>query len=190
MIGIVQKYGEEGDQPIVELLSNCDRFIDIMNARQEKGCYNINGPRHELLDELMTILEFFSNEKKNSFKAIYYYLTPQTHKDLCWTIFGIVGMCKTYLSTSSERAIDQKRHGSDCCEHHFANGTNSNTNGCLADFRSFTAKSTDVRAQTFHGRSKENTSGDRSYFGSELTSKLHKTTHNRDQKRSFKLKNK
>ena len=46
MIGIVKKYGKEGGQPIVELLSNCDRFIDIMNARQEKGCYNINGPRH------------------------------------------------------------------------------------------------------------------------------------------------
>ena len=32
MIGIVKKYGKEGGQPIVELLSNCNRFIDIMNA--------------------------------------------------------------------------------------------------------------------------------------------------------------
>ena len=74
----------------------------------------------------MTILEFFSNEK-NPLEATRY-LTPQTHEDLCWAIFGIVGMYKTYLSTSTWRVIDQKQHGgSDCCEHHFANGRNSNT---------------------------------------------------------------
>mmetsp|Transcript_60256 Transcript_60256/g.67402 ORF Transcript_60256/g.67402 Transcript_60256/m.67402 type:complete len:88 (-) Transcript_60256:9-272(-) len=85
--------------------------------------------------------------------------------------------------------MDQGRAGSDCCEHHFGNCANNNVSGNLSDFRSFTTKSTNIRTNTFHNRSKTNTSGIKGNFhGAKLFNKIQTaTTATRGRNNSYKL---
>ena len=54
---MVEMYGDnEQDQAIVPLLRHVNSFIDIMNARCEKNCRNINHVNHQHLIDLLDIL--------------------------------------------------------------------------------------------------------------------------------------
>ena len=61
---MVENYGGTSIQAIVPLLRHVDKFVDIMNARREKDCHNINCTTHPHLDELLEILEYFVAWKK------------------------------------------------------------------------------------------------------------------------------
>ena len=115
------------------------------------------------------------------------FIPKYSYEDLCWTIFGLVGLCQKYLRTDGSRMLDQKRHGSDCCEHHFANCVNNNPNASLSDFRSYSARSTGIRANMFHSRVKTNTAGDTDICGRELMQPLSKSTTKRGTDTSFKI---
>jgi hypothetical protein len=57
------------------------------------------------------------------------HILPQTHEDLRWLVFGIVGYAALYLKEDGSVVVDQGRFGSDTMEHLFAlirAGNNSN----------------------------------------------------------------
>ena len=48
------------------------------------------------------------------------FITWQSHEDLRWLVFGIVGYAALYLKNDCSLAVDQGRFGSDTMEHLFA----------------------------------------------------------------------
>ena len=189
-IKVVENWGDgDRDLKVIPLLTNMDRFIDIMNGSGNKNCHHINSPDHHHLDELLEILDFFRLWKNQKEEKPLSFITSQSYEDFQWTILGLVGICKQYLSPEKYRVIDQRRAGSDCIENHFANCNHSCPNGSLSEFRSASAKATGVNANTFTGRNfaKNNSSGDKLIHGSELFALLTKVNTHRSSKQSFKL---
>ena len=96
--GGISKYSSQ-----IEVIKKVDRLVDIcnntsMSNRNEfKGCEMINSPDHFHLEELFDILELFSEWRAEAGKNQEEFITWQSYEDLCWLVFGIVGMAKTYL---------------------------------------------------------------------------------------------
>ena len=66
----------------------------------------IDSPDHEHLDELLQILLTFQKWKKD-IKDPKAYIPWQSDEDLCWLIFSIVGISKTYLKADKSRVLVQ-----------------------------------------------------------------------------------
>ena len=142
---------------------------------------------------MLDILTWFAEWKGEHICEIelhpFRFIPSQSYQDLAWTVLGVVGFSTLYLKQDKTRVMDQGRAGSDCCEHHFGNCANNNVSGNLSDFRSFTAKSTNIRTNTFHNPSRTYTSDDKgNYHGTELFAPIQTSTAaNRDRKDSHKL---
>jgi len=135
MVDMIRDYCADGNGNIeqyeswIELLLSVDRLVDICNgygveqkthSKRFRNAGPIDKPRHEMVLELLKILQLFESWKDQcgGFKKTY--LTRQTHEDLRWLIFGIVGYAALYLKEDGSIVVDQGRFGSDTMEHLFA----------------------------------------------------------------------
>jgi hypothetical protein len=74
---------------------------------------------------------------------------------------GTAGFAKYYLRHDGSRIFDQRRAGSDACEHHFANITNMGAQTSIAQMRVASAASAVVRMDgNLYKKKKANTGGD------------------------------
>lgn len=135
MVEMIKEYCTDGKgdikqyEPMIELLSSVDRLVDICNgygveqkthSNKKRNAGPIDKPRHGMVLELLKTLQLFESWKDQcgGFKKTY--LTRQTHEDLRWLVFGIVGYAALYLKEDGSVVVDQGRFGSDTMEHLFA----------------------------------------------------------------------
>lgn len=193
----------EGYASLRALATRVDCLVDIVNATHMhngkcKGCKDIDIPDHEHITEMLEIVEWFtewyeqSEETRSEVtrkvaKATgwkpkkgtnIWYVPKSTYEDLCWLVLGLSGIAVTYLKTDGSRVLDQSRSGSDTCKHTFASIPNANCNPTLLDARKPVAKASVVKANTFHGTSRANTSGTKRMNVVELNSPLLKKIKN------------
>ena len=179
MIQLIDKYAPDPDNFVAmkAILGALDRFIDIINAKMEnrgihKGCHIINSPHHPHLTELIEIAKIFG-EWKNENAGSSHFIPQSTYEDICWAVFGTVGMAKTYLFVDGKRKMNQAKSGSDPCEHHFGNINDQNANANAGERRSYSAKSTASRGHTLHHHNKTNSSGkQQGYVTAEVTTEM------------------
>ena len=117
----------------------CDRLVDIWNANYSKKIECINSPNHDHVKELHIILLLFSKWKKGC-NTKFEFITNESWEDLCWLVYGIKGLSKEYLKEDKSRRMNQRRGGSDVCEHEFAAFRQSNSNGTEYDLRGIEAR--------------------------------------------------
>ena len=67
-------------------------------------------------------------------------ITRQTYEDLQWMIFSVVGVACKYLDKDKSKKINQKRSGTDVCEHFFAKVRQTNPCPTLMQCREITSK--------------------------------------------------
>jgi hypothetical protein len=102
-----------------------DKIVDIFNGTQHnskgeaKYCENIDRPSHPLLQELLEHLALFAEWKKEAGKNTNSFLPQSTYEDLCWMIFGLVGLSQNYLKADKSRVLVQRRLSTDNVEHTF-----------------------------------------------------------------------
>jgi hypothetical protein len=181
MIELIDNYAPDPEKfeggAMTEVLNALDRFIDIINAKMEnrgkhKGCHIINAPHHPHLKELIEIAKIFG-EWKNENTGSSHFIPQSTYEDICWAVFGIVGMAKTYLFVDEKRKMNQAISGSDPCEHHFGNINDQNANANAGEMRSYSAKSTASRGHTLQHHNKTNSSGkQQGYVTAEVTTAM------------------
>ena len=145
---IVQKYA-----PLRTIIQSCDRLVDIWNANHGKKCKCIDSPIHPHIKELHAILLVFA-EWKNSCKSKNEFITNESWEDLCWMIYGIIGMSLIYLRKDGSQRMMQRRGGSDCCENEFAAFRQSNSNGTEYDIRGIEARRSAYRGHNVSSFSK------------------------------------
>jgi hypothetical protein len=167
--------GAELYAPLRCIVVSCDRLVDIMNARRDKGCSRIDSPNHPHLNELESILKTFAEWEQDaaSHDSPESFLPWTMSEDIKWLCLSTIGLAKFYLKEDNSRVMAQDRSGSDVCEHHFANVKSKNPNPTAADANNATSKSTAVRAHTFAVGAKTNTAGSKLYR-SEITQPLSK----------------
>ena len=165
---------------ILKIIEKSDRFVDISNATGmnklgvQKGCECIDSPYPAHLQELLSILMFFCTWKKEAGENVNDYLPWQSHKDFCWTIFGIAGILVKYLKKYKSQVMKKRTGGPDDCEHEFAGIKQKNNKPTHQDCKNISSCRTGVRTCAFTTINKSNTSGDTSIFTEELTAHLEK----------------
>ena len=153
-------------------------MVDICNATgmsnrgEFKGCEIINSPKHKHLQELINILLIFCEWKHEAGTDEKKDISWQSHEDLCWLVFGIVGKAVTYLKEDKSRTMNQHADGTDDCEHEFAHMKGKNNKPTQKDCREMTSRATGVRSAVFTTVNKSNTRGDKDIYCDEITSKL------------------
>ena len=70
--------------------------------------------------ELLKTLQLLEQWRKECGGYNNKFITWQTHEDLRWLVFGIVGYAALYLKNDGSEVADQGRFGSDSMEHLFA----------------------------------------------------------------------
>ena len=145
---LVQKYA-----PLRTIVQSCNRLVDIWNANHDKKCKCIDSPVHSHVKELHSILLVFA-EWKNSCKSKNEFITNESWEDLCWMIYGIIGISSIYLRKDESRRMMQRRGGSDCCENEFAAFRQSNSNGTEYDIRGIEARRSAYRGHNVSNFSK------------------------------------
>ena len=193
----------EGYASLHELAKHMEWLVEIINSTRmhngkHKGCEAINSPDQEHITEMLQILEWFgvwyeqseakrlevahataaASGKRLKKGTNIWFVPKSTFEDLAWLVLGLSGIAVTYLKANKSRVLDQSRSGSDTCEHTFASIRNSNCNPTLSDARKLVAKASGVKANTFHGISRANTSGSKRMNLSELHSPMIKKIKN------------
>jgi hypothetical protein len=150
MIDMIRDFCKAGNGEIeeyegwIELLSAVDRLVDICNAygsdqittsKRKRNATPLNKPRDEQVLELLKTLQLFERWKTECGGYNNKFITWQTHEDLRWLVFGIVGYAALYLKEDGSVVADQGRFGSDTMEHLFAliRAGNSNPNNQQAN---------------------------------------------------------
>ena len=157
--------GKDLYAPLAELLEKMDRFIDIvnctrMNGSRHKGCEPIDAPSHKHVRELLDTAVYLEEWRVECGGFTDQFITKETFEDLCWTIFGIVGVALTYLKEDKSRVMYQQRSGSDVCEHHFSMFRSGNVNPTIDACRQASAKSNSaIDTHLFRVNSKANSGG-------------------------------
>ena len=146
----------------------------MSNCGVQKGCKCIDSPNHKHFEELLDILTVFCEWKSEVGKNTDEYITWQSHEGLCWLVFSLVGISKTYLKEDCSRVMVQRRAGTDDCEHEFAGIKVRNQKPTLQDAREITARRTGSRTSCFTTVNKSNTSGDKTIYIHELTETIKK----------------
>jgi hypothetical protein len=114
-------------QSLRRVIVKVDRLVDICNGTREnhkgvkKGCHNLNSPKHPLVKELLDILALFAKWKGEAGRDTKRFIPWQSYEDLCWIVFGFVGLAQTYLSEDFTRRLVQRRGSTDVLEHLFGN---------------------------------------------------------------------
>lgn len=103
----------------------------------------------------------FSEWKTEAGKNTEKFVPLSTFEDLTWLFVGTIGLCKSFLKEEKSRTLGQHCHGSDVCEHHFANCRMKNGSINKQGMDSCTVNSTNRRANAFNMEKKINTSGDK-----------------------------
>ena len=130
----IEKFkGDEQDKvkaeygPLMEIVAQIDRLVDICNGNRAKGCEWINSPNHKHIKELRQVLTLFHKWRESSEEANEF-ITWQSWEDLLSLVYGIEGVAKMYLHEDGSRKMVQRLGGTDCCENQFSaiRGMNSN----------------------------------------------------------------
>ena len=76
-----------------------DRFIDIMNAKKEKGCYYVNSPNNPQLFELLNYVKFLCKwrDQSRSYGNKYFYFADSTHQNTLWMTLSLLYVGKRHL---------------------------------------------------------------------------------------------
>eukprot|EP00978_Attheya_sp_CCMP212_P047092 scaffold421221_cov91-Attheya_sp.AAC.2 len=183
MIQLIDEYSEKCGgvseyAPSREIIASLDRLIDICNNTGMsgnnvfKGCEPICSPTHSHLPELARILMLFTEWKNEAGSNKDAFISQQSYEDLTWLVFGFTGIAQSYLDEDGSKVMIQKRGGSDCCEHHFADLKCSNRRGGIDESRKSSARAAGVTSCTFSGSSKTNTSGDKQLLKREINSPM------------------
>lgn len=157
--------GKDLYAPLAELLEKMDRFIDIvnctrMNGSRYKGCEPIDAPSHNHVKELLDTSAYLESWRAECGGFTDEFITKETFEDLCWTVFGIVGVALTYLKEDKSRVMYQQRSGSDVCEHHFSMIRSGNVNPTIDACRQASARSNSaIDTHLFRTKSKANSGG-------------------------------
>jgi hypothetical protein len=107
----------------------------ITTSKRKRKATPLNKPRDEQVLELLKTLQLFERWKTECGGYNNKFITWQTHEDLRWLVFGIVGYAALYLKEDGSVVADQGRFGSDTMEHLFAliRAGNSNPNNQQAN---------------------------------------------------------
>ena len=92
----------------------------MSNRGENKGCEILNSPSHFHLQELLNILITFTEWKNEAGVNVKEFVPWQTYEDLCYLIFGLVGLSRCYLQEDKGWTLVQRKNGSDDVEHEFA----------------------------------------------------------------------
>ena len=168
MVRMIKDFCEQDDEYIeewsalIDVLERIDRLVDICNARLDRGAECLNCPQHKQIFELFSVLQLFEEWKKQVGGFTSEFITRQTYEDLQWLIFGMVGVSCTYLKEDKSRWMNQRRGGSDVCEHFFAKVRQNNTLPTLQQCREITSKISGLSITSnhlFNFNNKSNTAG-------------------------------
>ena len=170
-------------EPLIAIIRNVDKLIDIWNARSDKKCGMIDCPNHSHITELREILDIFEewrNESKEN-GGVYSFIPNESWEDLCWLVYGIEGVATTYLKDNKSLVMHQKNGGSDVCEHNFADTRARNQNPDTQSTNSILGRRAGLRAQMngneFNLRPKSNSGrGDKPDLGALCAAIHHKRT--------------
>jgi hypothetical protein len=64
--------------------------------KEKNGCNNIHTPTHIHLNQLLDAVKVFHKWKKNC-EEKEHFVPESTCEDLCWMVFAVVGVAKTYV---------------------------------------------------------------------------------------------
>jgi hypothetical protein len=155
----------------IELCTQTDKFVDVMNGNRQKGCSNITSPNHEHVFDLLDYVKFLTRWKRqaDALNNPNLYFAPSTHQDSCWTALSIVILARGQLPKGYD--IVQCRCGTDYLEKTFcisrgknANATAQGTNGQIAGIGSNALNNMAASAKGNCGKSGDDTI----YFTNEL----------------------
>ena len=155
----------------IELCSQTDRFVDVVNGNFSKGCSNINSPNHEHVYDLLDYVKFLTHWKAQAdmHNNPNLYFPRTTHEDTVWTALSFVIIARTQLPKDFD--LVQRRGGTDFLEKTFcqSRGKNSGanaqgTNGQIAGISSNALLSMSGSAKGNCGKS----GNDTLYFTNEL----------------------
>ena len=148
--------------PFIEVIDKVDRLVDICNARYDRGVECLNCPKHKHVFELFSILQLFEEWREQAGGFNKKFITRQTYEDLQWLAFGMVGVACYYLKSDKSRWMNQRRAGSDPCEHFFAKTRQNNPFPTLQQCREITSKISGLKISSssmFNFDSRSNTGG-------------------------------
>ena len=148
--------------PFIEVIDKVDRLVDICNARFDRGVECLNCPKHKHVFELFSILQLFEEWREQAGGFNKKFITRQTCEDLQWLAFGMVGVACYYLKSDKSRWMNQRRAGSDPCEHFFAKTRQNNPFPTLQQCREITSKISGLKISSssmFNFDSRSNTGG-------------------------------
>jgi hypothetical protein len=123
----------------IEVFRSVNHLVDIMNGKPMNGAVHldvdkIDKPTHRHCKELLEILKLFTTWKKECKGNANKFITRETYEDLCWMVFGLVGIACTYLDENGSRVMDQGLSGTDPLEHLFCKLRMKNSNGTQRDY--------------------------------------------------------
>lgn len=126
--GVIEEY-----EPMIELLDNVDRLIDIMNGKafnrgKKKNVWTIDSPNDPLIVELFNILRTFEEWKEEAGGFTDKFITQYTYEDLVWMVFGVAGVAAMNLKIDGSLKMHQGRSGTDVCENFFSRVRAKNPN--------------------------------------------------------------
>ena len=124
---------------VIEIFTAVNRLVDIMNGKAMNGnkfldVELIDQPTHRHTEELLKILKLFTEWKVECKKYPKKFITRESYEDLCWMVFGVVGIACTYLKEDGSCKMHQGRSGTDPLEHLFCKLRSKNSNGTQLDY--------------------------------------------------------
>ena len=147
----------------------------MSNRGENKGCEILNSPSHFHLQELLNILITFTEWKNEAGVNVKEFVPWQTYVDLCYLIFGLVGLSRCYLQEDKGRTLVQRKNGSDDVEHEFAGIRVRNPKPTIQDCVLVTGRRSGCRQSVFTRINKTNTSGtDKIIYTDELLEPMEK----------------
>ena len=165
-LGKNTKASAETYGPIIEYISQMDRFIDIVNGNSDKGCELINSANHRHVFELLDFIKFITRWKNQTGKNKHQFLPNSTFQDTVWTATGLIGVARKQLRGG--HTMVQRRHGSDVCEESFCYKRDKNANADALNTNHIMARNSHSGLTNLAASRKSNFGKRKTFYGFEL----------------------
>ena len=164
----VKKAGPSTYDSYLRMCKETDRFIDIMNAKSEKGCSFVDSPNDPQIFELLNYVKFLCAWREQSRRCgdKNLYFAESTHQDTLWAALSVVFVAREQMPAGC--SVNQGNFGTEIVEKSFAASRGKNAHA--------TAQGTDGQMANIGGQTLQNlaqskganTEGKRAFRGDEV----------------------